>query len=387
MSAQATDPCRLDARRLAPAEHHPSPVGPMPSHDAAPLVLPTLASALAATERRLEAFFAEQVTRATRHAGPYPALWQALQAGTHGGKRLRPRLLLGAFLHLGGVRLEPAIDLAVAVELLHTALLVHDDVIDGDLERRGAPNVVGRFAAVGVDGGLSQARARSWGEQAAVLAGDLMLTSALRIVARLDVDAPRRAQLVDLVDEAVFRAAAGELADVAYAAGLATPTAAQVREAMADKTAHYSLELPLRAAAILAGRQGLADRLGAVGRSLGLVFQMRDDLLGVFGRPEETGKSASNDLREGKQTLLVVAARRTAPWRAVEHLFGRPDLDEEGARRLRAALERSGARAGAERQLHRERHTALCLIDRAGLPIGLARLLADEVDRAAERRA
>lgn len=378
---------------IATAEWHgrPTPLrragGPEPRREgAAALVLPNAAAALAEVERRLDRFFAEQAERAAARPDPYPLLWHALQEATRGGKRLRPRLLLAGYLHLGGSRLEPALELAVAVELLHTALLVHDDVIDGDLERRGAPNVVGRLAAVGADGGLPEAGARRWGEQAAVLAGDLMLTSALRIAAGLDVAAPRRAQLVDLVDESVFRAAAGELADVAYGAGLATPTAAQVREAMADKTAHYSLELPLRAAAILAGRPELGDRLGAVGRSLGLVFQMRDDLLGVFGRPEETGKSASNDLREGKQTLLVVTARGTEAWRAVEHLFGRADLDEEGAHRLRAALERCGARAAAERQLHRERHTALALVDRAGLPAGLARMLADEVDRAAERR-
>ncbi len=388
MSAQAApDPCRLDTPRLAPVERRPAPAGPVPSHDAAPVVLPTLAAALAETERRLDAFFAEQVARAGRHAGPYPALWQALQAAAHGGKRLRPRLLLGAFLHLGGTRLEPAIDLAVAVELLHTALLVHDDVIDGDAQRRGAPNVVGTFAAAGAAGGLGPERARRWGEHAALLAGDLMLTSALRIAARLDVDEPRRRRLVDLVDESVFRAAAGELADVAYAAGLATPTPAEIRGTMADKTAHYSLELPLRGAAILAGSPDpVADRLGAIGRSLGTVFQMRDDLLGVFGQAAETGKSASNDLREGKQTLLVAAARGTAPWRAVEHLFGQPDLDDEGADLLRAALEACGARHRAERALHRERDTTLALVDLAGLPTGLSLLLAHEAERAAERR-
>ncbi len=371
---------------LPTGRRRPASDAARPRH-AGPVVLPTLSAALVETERRLDRFFDEQVTRAGRHAGPYSQLWGALQAATHGGKRLRPRLLLGAFLHLGGTRLEPAIELAVAVELLHTALLVHDDVIDGDVQRRGAPNVVGTFAAVGAAGGLPAHPARRWGEHAALLAGDLMLTSALGIAARLDVDAARRAQLVELVDESVFRAAAGELADVAYAAGLVIPTPAQIRDTMADKTAYYSLELPLRAAAILAGSPAaLVDRLGDVGRSLGVVFQMRDDLLGVFGRSAETGKSASNDLREGKQTLLVAAARGTGPWQAVEHLFGRPDLDEQDADRLRHALEGSGARRRAEQELHDERDAALRLVERAGLPTGLARLLAREADRAAERR-
>jgi geranylgeranyl diphosphate synthase type II len=350
------------------------------------VVLPTLAAALAETERRLDRFFDEQEARAAGRPGPYTELWRALRTATRGGKRLRPRLLLGAFLHLGGTRLDPAIELAVATELLHTALLVHDDVIDGDVARRGVPNVVGTFAQAGSAGGLGATPARRWGEQAALLAGDLMLTSALRIAARLDVPPARRAELVDLVDESVFRAAAGELADVAYAAGLLVPTPAQIRDVMADKTAHYSLELPLRGAAVLAGAPAVvAARLGAIGRSLGVVFQMRDDLLGVFGRTQETGKSASGDLREGKQTLLVAAARGTAPWRAVEHLFGQPGLDDDGAARLRTALEASGARRRAERELHAERDTALGLIARAGLPPALADLLSLEALRAAER--
>lgn len=360
---------------------------PAPPGDGGPVVLPSVSAALAETERRLDRFFDDQVVRAGRHSGPYPQLWRALHAATGGGKRLRPRLLLGAFLHLGGTRLEPAIELAVAVELLHNALLVHDDVIDGDVERRGAPNVVGTFAAAGVLGGLAEQPARRWGERAALLAGDLMLTSALRLTARLDVDVTRRTQLVELVDESVFRAAAGELADVAYAAGLVRPTPAQIRDTMADKTAHYSLELPLRAAAILAGSPGpVGDRLGEIGRSLGVVFQMRDDLLGVFGHREETGKSASNDLREGKQTLLVAAARGTAEWESVQHLFGHPGLTGEQADQLRQALETCGARRRAEQELHDERDHALALVERAGLPAGLAQLLADEADRAAERR-
>ena len=359
----------------------------MRTAETTPLVLPHIGAALAEVERRLELVLDEAVRRSGRHAPQYQDLWRAVRSTTRGGKRLRPRLLLAAFLHLGGTRLEPAIELAVAVELLHTALLVHDDVIDGDVERRGAPNVVGSFALAGRSEGLSEQAARRWGEHAALLAGDLLLTSALRITARLDLDHVRRTALVELVDESVFRAAAGELADVAYAAGLATPSASDIRRLMADKTAHYSLELPLRAAAVIGGSPDwMGDRLGAIGHRLGLVFQMRDDLLGVFGSAAETGKSDWNDLREGKQTLLVAYARGTAQWAEVAHLFGREDLDEAGADVLRTALETSGARDRLEREIHKERDTALALIDGAGLPEALAGLLADEARRAAERR-
>src|SRR5690606_24160006 len=101
---------------------------------------------------------------------------------------------------------------------------------------------------------------------------------------------------------------------------------------MADKTAHYSLELPLRAAAVLADAGlEIEERLGAVGRSLGILFQMQDDLLGVFGDPDRTGKSASGDLREGKQTLLVAFARDTPAAASAAGRFGAPALAEAGA--------------------------------------------------------
>ncbi|MBN9185977.1 polyprenyl synthetase family protein [Microbacterium sp.] len=344
------------------------------------------ATALAEVERRLAAFFDDARARSRDRHPRFEELWLATRAAATGGKRLRPRLVVAPYLLLDGAPLPPAIELAVAIELLHTALLLHDDVIDGDVERRGAPNVAGTFERAAVEAGAPRRVAQGWGVSAAILAGDLMLTSALRLVAGLRVDEDRRERIVDLVDESVFRAAAGELADVAYAAGLDTPSASAIRQMMADKTAHYSLELPLRAAAILAGSpEPLGERLGAIGRSLGLVFQMRDDLLGVFGRSEETGKSTVGDLREGKRTLLIAFADGTAEWTAVAADFGNADLDEAGAQRLRDALESSGARDRLEAEMRRECGIAHRLIDEAGLPDRLAHLLATEVDDAAER--
>ena len=157
---------------------------------------------------------------------------------------------------------------------------------------------------------------------------------------------------------------------------------------MVDKTAHYSLELPLRAGAVLAGAsEELGDHLGSIGRSLGIVFQMQDDLLGVFGVSAETGKSTSNDLREGKQTMLVAFARGTQAWADVEEFFGHDALDEPSAQRLRDALETSGARQRFEDEIHRERDRALDLIREADLPSALTHLLEVEADLAAERRA
>lgn len=348
----------------------------------------TPAAVLDEVERRLDRYFDAAFERATRHSPHYHELWRELRVAAAGGKRLRPRLVVTTALLLGGPARPALVDLATAIELLHTALLLHDDVIDGDLQRRGAPNLVGAFAAAARRAGLDDEGARHWGDSAAILAGDLLLTASVRLTAGLDLNRARRDELVELIDESIFRAAAGELADVAYAAGLGEPTPDDIRAMMADKTAHYSLELPLRAGAILAGApRALADGLGAIGQSLGIVFQMRDDLLGVFGESAETGKSTSNDLREGKQTLLIAFARGTAQWDRVADRFGRDDLDEADAQALRDALEACGARERLERAVRDERDEVRRLVDAAGLPDDLARLLAAEVELAAERRA
>jgi geranylgeranyl pyrophosphate synthase len=345
-------------------------------------------AALEEVERRIDRFFDESQLRSARGFTRYEDLWRGARAAATGGKRLRPRLVVVPYLLLGGTAPRPAVELAAAVELLHTALLLHDDVIDRDLERRGAPNLAGSFARDARAAGVADDVARGWGESAAILAGDLLLSAAVRLAAGIDVDAAVRDRILQLVDESVFRAASGELADVAYAAGLDAPSAAAIREMMADKTAHYSLELPLRAAAILAGAtEELVDRLGAIGRSLGLVFQMRDDLLGVFGDGSVTGKSTTSDLREGKRTLLVAFAHGTEEWARAAPLFGRPDLDDAGAARLREALELSGARGRLEQEVRNEQDAARSLIRDASLPATLGALLEDELDRAGERRA
>lgn len=345
-------------------------------------------AALGEVETRLHAFVDAGAARATRHSAHYAELWRTMRTAVSGGKRVRPRLLLSCFTQLTTADEEPAIQLAVAIELLHTALLVHDDIIDGDDERRGTLNLVGSFRSAGRAAGLAEQQAGRWGETAGILAGDLLLMAALRASVMPDLDRRRAERIAELLDESIFRAAAGELADVAFASGLTTPSVGDIRDMMADKTAHYSLELPLRGAAVLADAGAeLEERLGAIGRSLGILFQMQDDLLGVFGDPEQTGKSTCGDLREGKQTLLVAFARDSRVWKSAAAGFGDPELDEAGAATLRAALESSGARTSFEAEIRREHEHVVRLVTSAGLPDDLERSLCRAADQAMERQA
>lgn len=327
---------------------------------------------LEAVDGLLAEFFARSISRAGAHGDAYRRLWIAARDAAAGGKRVRPRLVLAVHGAFEGDDAGSAVATAAAFELLHTAFLMHDDVIDHDDVRRGIPNVTGRFAAEALEGGATAAHARDYGEASAILAGDLLISAAHRMIAALDVPAMRREALLELIDECVFLAAAGEHADVRFTLG-ERPTAGDIVAMIENKTASYSFSGPLRAGAILAGATpGTVDRLGEVGGHLGVAFQLRDDVLGVYGERDVTGKTTIGDLREGKETLLVAYARADATWAPVADRFGRPDLDDAGADLLRDAIAASGARERVEALIAARCRSAVDLIAGAGLPPGLA---------------
>lgn len=235
----------------------------------------------------------------------YPALWHALGEAARGGGRVRPRLLLTAYRAFGGTEDAVAHHVAEAVELLHTALVVHDDVIDHDSVRRGRPNVSGTFASLARAAGADDAAAGQLGATAGILAGDLALVGAVAMIARTPAPAHVVARLLDLTEDAIRVTAAGELEDVRFGLGIGTPSLTQVLVTEERKTAAYSFALPLQAAAVLADTASATaalDALGRIGRLVGTAFQLADDLDGTFGDPTRTGKSAISDLREGKVT-------------------------------------------------------------------------------------
>jgi geranylgeranyl diphosphate synthase, type II len=297
----------------------------------------------------LESFFSLAKNRAAAFGAQYVALWNALEENTTGGKRFRPRMVMASYQALGGTNLEAAAVVGAAFELLHTALIVHDDVIDHDFTRRGAPNIQGRYRDLALDSGSSLDVAEHSGISAAVIAGDLALFNAYRLIDRSGVDEHVRFRLVDVMDEALFASAAGELIDVDFSIAIDVPLVDDILTMERLKTAVYSFESPLQAGAILAGASDdVVQTLGDFGREIGIAYQLVDDLLGVFGTEAETGKTTIGDLREGKRTVMIAYATTTAEWNEVESLFGSPDLTEAQAASLRSVLTSCGARAFAQ---------------------------------------
>ena len=159
-------------------------------------------------------FFSLAKKRAAAIGPEYERLWVELEANTVGGKRFRPRMVFAAYEALGGRDAEAAACIGAAFELLHTALIVHDDVIDRDFVRRGGPNLAGSYRDRALAEGGSAAAAEHRGITAAVIAGDLALFNAYRLIDRSGVGDVVRRRLVEVMDEALFASAAGELIDV-----------------------------------------------------------------------------------------------------------------------------------------------------------------------------
>lgn len=283
------------------------------------------------------------------------ALADAAVAAGADGKRVRPRLVAAAFRAFSdGDALSPASEAAVwqvaaAFELLHTAFVVHDDLIDRDLERRGSPNVAGRFRARALGFGAPADEATLVAEAAAVLAGDLLLFEASRLIAAAEVDGAVRSTLFDILDDAILVSAVGELADVENAARTDVPDTDDLLGVAHDKTAAYSFEAPLLAGALLAGASADARaHLAAAAADLGLAFQLVDDLIGTFGTRRQAGRDPGADLREAKRTPLIGLARRRRTWPQVRSALALAHTGPIAVRRAQRELEASGARDAVE---------------------------------------
>jgi geranylgeranyl diphosphate synthase type II len=317
---------------------------------------------------RLDEHFDELRVRAGRFGDP-DEIVRALRDASDGGKFIRPQLVLLAHSALGGNNHAAAIDVAAAFELLHTALVVHDDIIDRDWSRRGRLNISGHYRARAMAVGVHPDDAAHHGVSVGVIAGDLALSGALRLVATVRTGHEQRERLLEIMDDAVIASAIGELADIENPHG-PPPTAADIARAHRAKTAVYTFEAPLQAGAVLAGApESVVELVGEFGRHLGTAYQVLDDIAGVLGDERDTGKQAGGDIRTAKHTAVTVSAQAGALWADVHHLFGKPDISPTELAYFRDTLVRDGAISRAEASATRHVSAATLALD--GMPEAL----------------
>ena len=281
----------------------------------------------------------------------------------NGGKRLRPQFCYAGWLVAGGRTDDPGIvTAAAALEWLQASALVHDDLMDGSDTRRGRPSIHRAFEARHREESR-HGDAVGFGTSAAVLLGDLLLSWTDELFRSSGL--PHTGEAFRFLDLCKTEVVAGQFLDVAGQ----TRESLSVAEAMTVvryKSAKYTVERPLHIGAALAGADDeLIAALTEVALPLGEAFQLRDDVLGVFGDPAETGKPAGDDLREGKRTVLVARAAELTDDVGRELL--RTALGtSEGVDAVRELIETSGALAAVEDDIARLEAQSDAAIDRIG---------------------
>ena len=295
------------------------------------------------------------------------------------GKRLRPLFAYWANRACGGVHGDELVKAVSSLEFLHACALIHDDVMDGSDTRRGKPAIHHRFATLHRQESMS-GNAETFGLSSAVLLGDLCLVWADRMLNESGLDHVVMHRLNPVYDEMRVELMAGQYLDVLEQA-LATSSVERSLRIARHKSGKYTVERPLHFGAVIAGADTpTLELFSRYGLPLGEAFQLRDDILGVFGDPSETGKPAGDDLREGKRTVLIAhAVNKASAAQSIEirkHL-GDPHLSPDGVHILREIIRETGALAEVEEIIEESLAESIAAISSADLDIEAVAVLKD----------
>jgi geranylgeranyl diphosphate synthase, type I len=342
-----------------------------------------------ATQQVLDDFVSAQAREYEALGDDAARLLAAATRSTQGGKRFRAMFCTWGFRAVRDAapdEEQALLRAAAALELLHASALVHDDFMDDSDTRRGHPTTHVAFADLhrrsGWPGDPDQYCAA-----AAVLLGDLLLSWADELMRGCGLPADVVAEALRVFDTTRSEVVLGQFLDVSLQARGASDVD-QAMRVVRYKSAKYSVERPLHVGAVLAGgTPELVDALSAYGLPLGEAFQLRDDLLGVFGDPGVTGKPAGDDLSEGKRTVLVALTLQrcsSAEALALEGALGR-ELAPAEVTELQGVIERSGAAGEVEQRIEALTARSLGALRAAPVTDAARRVLTDLAQAATQR--
>lgn len=303
------------------------------------------------------------------------------------GKRIRPLFCYLGWLAAGGADCEEIAMAAASLELFHAFALMHDDIMDESELRRGHPTLHRSLSDLHLTEGW-RGRSDQFGVNVAILCGDLCFSYSDELLNQSGLPSERILAARDVLQQMRTEVMVGQSLDLLYqAAGTNLEGALTVVKL---KAARYTVERPLQIGGILAGAgDDLLRAYSAFAIPLGEAFQLRDDVLGVFGDPAVTGKPAADDLRGGKPTVMMTIAIERATSEQADHivrLHGNPALDDAGEALLREVITVSGARETVECMIRDRRAKALAGLAATPMPDrvkeALLNLVTMSVDRA-----
>ncbi|WP_064458535.1 polyprenyl synthetase family protein [Streptomyces hygroscopicus] len=314
----------------------------------------------------LEDFLTAKTHTIPQHHLPY--LSGLLKDFLSGGKRIRPLLCVTGWQAAGGGEdTEAVFRVAACLEMFHAFALIHDDVMDDSDTRRGRPTIHRTLAALCADG-RSPDQIERFGVSGAVLLGDLALAWSDELLHSAGLTPAQFGSVLPLLSQMRTEVMLGQYLDLA-ATGELTDDVEATLTVVRYKTAKYTIERPLHLGAAIAGAgPEVMEAFTAYALPLGEAFQLRDDLLGVYGDPESTGKSQLDDLRAGKNTTLIALALRgsdSAQAARLRSLIGNPLLDEKDAATVQDIFAATTARQAVEQMIDDRRTQALRALDDA----------------------
>lgn len=318
----------------------------------------------------LDSYFSSSIQQATLIDPLYADLWEHMRHFiTTGGKRIRPYMVMLAYQAFDGDDIEMIIPVAAAHEILHTSLLIHDDIIDRDFIRRGVPNVIGRYQESYARYDMAAHDQLHYAQSSALLGGDVLISEAYNIIIESDLPDSDKMRAQKILREAIFEVAGGELIDTEMAFRHDTHVDPDI--VTRYKTSGYSFISPLVTGATLA--RASADQIASLrlfATHLGLAFQLTDDILGVFGSSEETGKPNDSDIKEGKRSYLALRCiDMLAEHERTKFLqvFGNPSAGEAEINLVRDLMKTSGALQDTEHKIESNRQKSLELLSSLGV--------------------
>ncbi len=323
------------------------------------------------TDSYVQQFCANRAKQALEIGPSYLRLWKSVESLLlAGGKRFRPYMVIAAYqAYNPDGDIEDILPAAVAQELVHSAMLIHDDIIDRDTVRYGVKNISGQYDDIYSEYLHDPTEREHASLSVALLAGDALLSDAHRLLQKTNRPVELVDRAADILTTAIFEVIGGELLDTEVAF---LPKGTIKAETIAKyKTGSYSFVSPLTTGAVLADAPKKdIEILTQLSHNLGIGYQLRDDLLGMFGDELATGKSTVTDIKEGKRTYLIerfdVMANheQSAAFFAVFHQQNADPLALEAAKQL---LVDSGAKEAVEFEIDRHREEALEHIEKLSL--------------------
>jgi geranylgeranyl diphosphate synthase, type I len=256
------------------------------------------------------------------------------------GKMIRGGLVLLGHDLCGGSRKNDALKCAAVMELFQSGFLIHDDIMDRDSIRRGNPSIFYQYKEKG--DAMSFQDSYHFGESVGICAGDIVFFMGYDILSTLDLPADLLREIIKKCSREISYVGLAQIQDVYFGYLSEAPSTDEILSLYLHKTGRYTFSLPLMVGALLSGKsQGEVKQLAKLGEKLGLIFQIKDDELGLFGNSDEIGKVVGSDIKENKKSLyhhFLFTRSKGSDRKKLEKIFGSDDVTGSDIDTVREAV-------------------------------------------------